>query len=158
AEVSATIRDDAVRKYYRQDLESRLRSFFVSDRSPVISRRGERQRFGFVLRGERGARSDFANPRFSSARQAVAPLSPRLATSPIVRGSRSGLPPREALILLAVINHPYLLETHGEDFAHLEFRHSSASHLRSAILDAASDHGTPNEAGLRTVLETRGFS
>jgi len=37
-----------------------------------------------------------------------------------VRGGRSGFPAREALILLAVINHPGLLETHAEDLAELE--------------------------------------
>jgi DNA primase len=156
AEISATIRDDAVRKYYRQDLESRLRSFFAPDRGVAFNRQ-ERPRFG-LSRGERGARSNFAGTRFPSPHQALALLSPRLATSPIVRGSRSGLPAREALILLAVINHPQLLETHGEDFAHLEFRHPDAASLRSAILDAASDHASSGPVELRDSLKTRNYS
>ena len=48
-----------------------------------------------------------------------------------MRGSRSALPPREALILLAVINHPWLLETHAEELAELEFRHPDGDRLRA---------------------------
>ncbi len=64
--------------------------------------------------------------------------SARLAASPIVRGTRSALPSREALILLAVINHPWLLDTHAEELAALEFRHPDGDRLRAAILDAAA--------------------
>ena len=55
---------------------------------------------------------------------------------PAVRGFRSAMPPREALILLAVLNHPWLLDHHVEEFAELEFRHPDADRLRRAILDA----------------------
>ena len=54
-----------------------------------------------------------------------------------MRGARSALPSREALILLAVVNHPWLLETHAEELAELEFRHGDGDRLRRAILDAA---------------------
>ena len=52
-----------------------------------------------------------------------------------MRGFRTGLPPREALILLAVINHPWLLEAHAEELAELELRHPDADRLRRAMLD-----------------------
>ncbi len=59
----------------------------------------------------------------------------------------AALPPREALILMAVINHPWLLDHHAEELAELEFRHADADRLRRAILDAAGhgplDAGTP---------------
>ncbi len=61
------------------------------------------------------------------------------SASPIVRGFRTALPPREALILVAVINHPWLLEHHAEEFAELEFLNPDADQLRRAILDAATD-------------------
>ena len=48
------------------------------------------------------------------------------------------MPPREALILLAVIEHPWLLETHPEEFAEIELIHPDADRLRRAILEAAS--------------------
>ena len=50
-----------------------------------------------------------------------------------MRGSISTLPPREALILLAVLNHPWLLDSHAEEFAELELLHRDADQLRRAI-------------------------
>ena len=71
-----------------------------------------------------------------------------------MRGARNVLPSREALILLAVINHPWLLETHAEELAELEFRHADGDRLRRAILDAASGHAlTP--AALRAAIAAR---
>ncbi len=64
------------------------------------------------------------------------------------------LPSREALILLAVINHPWLLETHAEDLAALEFRHPDGERLRRAILDASSGH-TLTPAALRAAIAAR---
>jgi len=80
-----------------------------------------------------------------------------------VRGSRSALPRREALILLALINHPWLLDRHAEEVATLEFLNSDADLLRRAILDAAGHAGgdasegqTEDPAGdLRALIASR---
>jgi DNA primase len=48
-----------------------------------------------------------------------------------------------------VVNHPWLLETHAEEFAHLEFLNPDADALRRAILDAIS-HG--DDRPLREVI------
>ncbi len=39
-----------------------------------------------------------------------------------------------------MVNHPWLLDTHAEELAELEFRHGDGDKLRRAILDAASGH------------------
>jgi len=75
------------------------------------------------------------------------PLSPRLQTSSIVRGSRSALPPREALILLAAFNHPWLLETEAEQLADLEFLNNDADALRRIMLDITASRGSPSKTG-----------
>src|SRR5258705_117371 len=86
----------------------------------------------------------------------LAPLSPRLTNSSIVRGSRSALPAREALILLALINHPWLLDTHAEEVAAIEFLNPDADLLRSAILDAAAIHAGSDPPGdLRALIAER---
>jgi DNA primase len=156
AQVASTVGDEAVRKYYREELANRLRGLFAA-REPVDERPrrmgGEpRQRSGqFAGRGR--TRGGSANPR-----DFLAPVSPRLATSPLVRGIRSALPAREALILLAVINHPWLLEAHAEEFAELEFRAADADRLRGAILDAGAGHQLTDGAELRAALEARGMA
>jgi DNA primase len=74
-----------------------------------------------------------------------------------VRGFRSALPPREALILMAVVNHPWLLEYHAEEFAALEFLNPDADHLRRAVLEAALEEA-PDAEALRSAIEARGLS
>jgi DNA primase len=74
-----------------------------------------------------------------------------LQTSSIVRGSRSALPPREALILLAAFNHPWLLETEAEQLADLEFLSSDADALRRVMLDITASR-QPVERPDRTTL------
>jgi DNA primase len=90
--------------------------------------------------------------------------SPQLGLSPIMRGQRSALSRREALILLSLINHPWLLHDHLEEVAALELAHPEANKLRAGIIAAfAGDHhhGTdPAEASekMRADLAARGLS
>jgi len=149
-EVTAAIADEAVRKYYRQDLGQRLRDLFA----PAASGPGRPGRSGgFQRRGDRRGRNGFTPGPFET----LAPRSPRLATSPIVRGSRSTPPPREALILIAVLNHPWLLDDHAEELAELEFLHPDVDRLRRALIDFGAGHGTAEAGSLRNVMLERGF-
>jgi DNA primase len=149
AEVTNQIGDASVRKYYRQDLDERVRALFAPaarENAP----RWERGRFGESSRWQGRGRQG----RRPAPREVLGATSARLATSQIVRGARNVLPSREALILLAVVNHPWLLETHAEELAELEFRHADGDRLRRAILDAASGHSlTP--AALRVAIAAR---
>jgi len=153
AAIAASIGDESVRKYYRKEFEQRLQKLF----EPAIPQKFSAQRpfdRQFTRGGPRDARRKFPEP----PPRPLTPLSPRLPTSPIVRGFRSALPPREALILLAVVNHPWLLDTHAEEFAELEFLHSDADQLRRALLDASHDHGQPAAAAPRAAIAARGLT
>jgi DNA primase len=71
------------------------------------------------------------------------------------------MPPREALILVAVIHHPWLLEHHAEEFSELEFLNPDTDHLRRAVLDAATggQNGAQVDAeGLRAAIAARGLT
>jgi DNA primase len=59
------------------------------------------------------------------------------------------------LILLAVLNHSWLLDTHAEEFAELEFLHRDADRLRRAILDAAVGLAAVDAAELRATVAGR---
>jgi len=91
-------------------------------------------------------------------------MSPHLASSPIMRGQRSALSRREALILQILINHPWLLHDHLEEVAALELAHPEAHKLRAAVISAfAHDHHhspEPSEQAekMRADLEASGFS
>jgi DNA primase len=147
----ASIGDDSVRKYYRQDLGERLRALFAPPVKPEPFNRAGRR---LPARGPGGRAGERGPPSQPSAREALRTMSARLGVSPLVRGFRSALPPREALILLTVTNHPWLMERHAEELAELEFRHPDADRLRRAILDAAG-HGSLDADTLAAALAAR---
>ncbi len=142
-DLTAAIADETVRRYYRQDLWQRLRNLTA----PAPRERAAPGGPGRPRPSGRGGREG----RFQSyvggrgQEPPLVALSPRLRASSIVRGSRSALPPREALILLAAFNHPWLLETEAEQLADLEFLSSDADTLRRIMLDiTASRHADPH--------------
>jgi DNA primase len=150
-EILGGIGHESVRKYYRQDFDARVRALFA----PAQSQGGYERGRSFQQAGRRGGpRGDWR-----TARQARDPFtqSARLGQSPLVRGFRSAISPREALILLAVIEHPWLLEAHTEEFAEIEFQHPDADLLRRSILDAVSGEAVLDPRMLQEALSARGF-
>ena len=162
AAVTGSIGDEAVRRYYRQDFDARLRKLLAPETGSASADRNrgfDRDRFDrkqYDRNSPRGTRRSGWNP--PAGRALVTQLSPRLPTSSIVRGTRSALPTREALILLAVLNHPWLLEAHAEEFSELEFQHSDADILRRAILEAGGGHGPADAQMLREAVAARGLN
>jgi DNA primase len=177
AEICNTIRDDVVRRYYRQDLGERLRRTFT----PQIARSG----YGSSsFRGGPGTHAGGESPRRLGGRGPLGgraggrvaglgpalgpgpyqPASAQLAASPLLRGQRSALSRREALILQSLINHPWLLHDHLEEVAALELAHPEAHKLRAGIIAAfASDHHHSPQAleqseKMRADLAASGFS
>jgi DNA primase len=67
--------------------------------------------------------------------------SPQHAASPVHRGYRATISLREALILQAALNHPWLLHDHLEDLSSIEFRHPDAERLKLALIDIAAHDG-----------------
>ena len=119
------------------------------------------------------ARGRFAGPNGRSAnalasqsinRGPYQAASPQLALSPIMRGQRSAISRREALILQSLINHPWLLHDHLEEIAALELAHPEAHKLRAGIIAAfGHDHHHGDGAcwpsgRMRADLEAGGFS
>src|SRR5437868_4736198 len=179
-ELSNGIRDEVVRRYYRQDLAERLQRTFAPEsgrggfagrgnfRSGPAGRQfqprgaGQANRFGgqgFGGQGRRGAPGPAPLP--SGPYQAA---SAQLAASPIMRGQRSAISRREALILQILINHPWLLHEHLEEVAALELAHPEAHKLRAGIIAAfANDHHHSPDPGeqaekMRSDIEKSGFS
>ena len=159
-EVVRSIGDESVRRYYGQDFSARLRQLL----SPKVDReRSERSRGGSgnVRSGNfrdfsRGMAGPWQRGRLN-VREPMSQPSARLSGSPIVRGYRSALPPREALILVAVVNYPWLLEQHTEEFSELEFLNPEGDQLRRTILEAAIDAGAVDSEALRAAIAARGL-
>jgi DNA primase len=157
-EVTAAIADDAVRKYYRQDFSARLSQFFAPERAQQGEARWREPRSGANWREPRPGgnwrqrrnsewqRGDAPRPAGRSTPYVV--VSQQLASSPVHRGHRTAVPRREALILQAALNYPWLLHDHLEELASLEFRHADAERLKNALIDIAA-----HSAGHAAVLD-----
>jgi DNA primase len=182
-ELTNGIRDEVVRRYYRQDLAERLARTFAPEGGRGGYGRGNFRGAGggesgrpFAPRGSftpgaagrfepRGGRGQGSAAGQTINRGPYQAASPQLATSSIMRGQRSTISRREALILKSLINHPWLLDDHLEEVAALEMAHPEAHKLRAGIIAAfANDHHhhgheTPEHSEkMRADLEAGGFS
>jgi DNA primase len=174
-ELTNGIRDEVVRRYYRQDLSDRINRAFAPETTRGFGGRGGREsgrNFAsraagggrFASRGGKGQWRGQGTTTTVLSRGPYQPASPQLAASPLLRGQRSSLSRREALILQCMINHPWLLHDHLEEVAALEMAHPEAHKLRAGIIAAfANDHHhspDPSEQAekMRADLERGGFS
>ncbi|MFZ2157209.1 MAG: DNA primase [Bradyrhizobium sp.] len=181
-ELTNGIRDEVVRRYYRQDLAERLQRTFAPEGGRGGYGRGNfrgggggesgrrfQPRSNSFTPGAAGRIESRGRPQVSPGSQTInrgpyQAASPQLALSPIMRGQRSAISRREALILQSLINHPWLLHDHLEEVAALEMAHPEANKLRAGIIAAfAHDHHQspePEEQAekMRADLEVRGFS
>jgi DNA primase len=169
-ELANGIRDEVVRRYYRQDFADRLQRSFAPEGGrggygggKFRGRGGESPR-RFAPRAGSGGRFGTGATSSGLAGGPYQAASPQLATSPLLRGQRSMLSRREALILKILVNHPWLLHDHLEEVAALELAHPEAHRLRAGIIAAfANDHHhSPDETEqaekMRADLEKGGFS
>ena len=174
-ELTNSIRDEVVRRYYRQDLTDRINRAFAPETGRGFAGRGGRESgrtfaprgAGAGRFGGRGGQGPGRGQGMATAllgRGPYQPASPQLAASPLLRGQRSSLSRREALILQCLINHPWLLHDHLEEVAALELAHPEAHKLRAGIIAAfANEHHhspDPSEQAekMRADLEKGGFS
>ncbi len=162
-EVTSGIGDEAVRRYYRQDFNARLSQFFApaqaSRREPRAGGGWREQRAGGNWR-DRNAGWQPRNgapqrPATGGRSTPYVVVSQQLASSPVHRGHRLTVSLREALILQAALNHPWLLHDHLEEFASLEFRHPDAERLKGALIDIAAHAAALDAAALKAELAAR---
>jgi DNA primase len=171
-ELTSSIRDEVVRRYYRQDLAERLlRTFAPEAGRGGYTRGGYRGGGAGNYGGESGRRFGSRSPftpgaagRFdsrggraqaSSGSQTInrgpyQAASSQLANSPIMRGQRSAMSRREALILQSLINHPWLLHDHLEEVAALELAHPEAHRLRAGIIAAYANYSHTDDPETET--------
>ncbi|HMJ42267.1 MAG TPA: DNA primase [Pseudolabrys sp.] len=165
-EVTTGIADESVRKYYRQDFQERLRAFFA----PAQNQRGnfqqrgqgqgqpnwrERQQAGAAGPSRFGNNFGAKRPEVGSHNTPYVVVSQQMASSPLHRGARTAVPLREALILQAALNHPWLLHDHMEELASLEFRYPDAERLKAALIDIAAHAAAADSAAIREELSAR---
>lgn len=180
----ASIADEGVRHHYRQDIRDRLRDLWRGGSGGKNAGNGSFQ--GKQQAGKRGwnaknqgwnnlRRTHLGDDR--QRRFAKAPDLPEPTADPSLdfaltqewrhkrlADARSGSSASEfedhraATILLALINHPRLIESHAEDIADLDFNASELDRLKQRIIDIAALAPTLEDFALNTHLQEQGFS
>ena len=144
----AGIRDETVRRFYRDEIEERLRT--------VSPQGGARPRNGYqrpaYQGGPRRGRMDDPAP------------SPRITTSfnPLYAGAtgasgHAAFRDREAMIVSSLLVHPELLGIEAEDLAALHLDDPDAQALRSLLLDAHAEADQPEVEVLESRLRRAGL-
>jgi DNA primase len=169
----ARIEDESVRAHYRQALSQRLQTAWGAPRPQDGSGQGSQAGNGGARWGGQGwqnrgnaPRSRFGTPQpgfrrvlpgrnfppsLGQGAERVNPSS-NLRKSALV-AAEGGLPPyREAVLIKAVLNHPWLIEDQAETIAALPFTSSALSRLRDAILSAQAINNSLDTESLRTHL------
>jgi DNA primase len=157
-EVAAGIGDDAVRKYYRQDFNTRLAQFFAPPARDNAQRGQSWRGRDWRERGSFPPRNGAPRPAPGGRPAPYVVASGQLAASPLHRGHRTAVPRREALILEAALNYPWLLHDHLEELASLEFRHADAERLKSALIDIAAHAAAADAEAVKAELAQRGLA
>ncbi len=147
------IGDENLRRYYREDLNSRLQAQGQGATAKANGFRGTTQ-----WRSDRGAgrsRPGAAQPvGYRNARIAVSPALTRTAMFAV---HANALYPREAQILLTVINHPALLERYLEDLMSMDIANRDGDAIRQGLMDLAGDEFADFQA-LRSALAEAGLA
>jgi DNA primase len=171
-ELTGAIQDEVVRRHYWQHFADRLHTAFAPQASyggGYAAAGGFQQRRGASGPGGESGRAFPSRPPFRSRSgggtgggaggfaglstglrgfgrgMPYQAASPHLASSSVMRGQRSALSRREALILLSLLNHPWLLHDHLEEVAALELAHPEAHRLRAGIIAAFGQYGPSDD-------------
>jgi DNA primase len=144
-----SIGDQSVRRHYMQAFDEKLAAFFqpVRPAGRYDGRRNEDRRGG-TRRGYAGQRT-LGSPRLV--------VSDTLRNSRLLKPARTEASPREAVILMSLVNHPALAESRLESLAGLEFGSPTARKLFSALLELIMADHDISGADLKAALGARGF-
>jgi DNA primase len=135
-DLTRAIPDETLRRFYWQDMEQRLAGLFGA--APAAAAAGRR----FEARPA-AARGGW--------RPGFAPKGPRLgiAGQPLPKRGMLGKPaeaPRDIVILAILVNHPALLDRHGEEVAALDFSNRALAGFRDRLLARSFEPSGPAAA------------
>ena len=159
-EIVRLIGDETVRKHYRADLMERFRRLFA----PAQGSDGWRERGpGARANGARpgnfrgGSRPGRFGGRDFAAREPIGVAGEGMRRSALLRGAAAEIPRNEALLLFAVMNHPWLLDSAAEELAELAFLNKETAELRRVLLDAHMEGDTEDAERLALRIASAGF-
>ncbi|WP_428030643.1 DNA primase [Ancylobacter sp.] len=152
-EIVKVIGDETVRKHYRAELMDRFRRLFAPQSVQADGGRRAGGDYQGRFAGKGGRRP--GAPRALTGRTGVGETMRRSA---LVRGAAAEMPRNEALLLFALINHPWLIDQCAEELSGLSLANREIAELRRALLDAHMDGDTEDSERLGARLEAQGLA
>ena len=169
-----TIADEHVRGHYTQAIRARLREAWggvalnkaPDQRSGGYGQQGPWKANGYAAGSKPGFKPRQQQGRGRMAggsREGMAPGQPwqRQPASDALRqsilataGATATLPNREALLMMAILNHPWLLEEQPEQIAEVNLTSPALIKLRSALLSLEISENSLDSQSLRSHLHT----
>ncbi|TWG92757.1 DNA primase [Mesorhizobium sp. J18] len=143
-ELTNRIRDESVRRHYAQEMRERAHSFFGSSR-PQRQGQGGGFRQGSHYGGGPGA---------AAGRLAV---SESLTRSALVRSTSAALPLRETSIIVALVNHPALIDEYFDAVAELVLTSPELRRLHAVLLDTVAHDEAHERASVIAAIEAAGL-
>ncbi len=145
----AAVSDARVQRHYRDAMKERLRELFVPARG--WSQPGRRQG-----NGQRPVNGKGRGRGSTGTEWRDAPAQPSDLLRRSLSAAGGSLPRREAILLLALVNHTEMLADRVETVADLEFTNVALKDLCSALVDLAAEAPESSEE-LRSRLAGRGL-
>ncbi len=139
-ELAGRIRDESVRFHYNQEMRDRVQNFFGAQRN---RQQGQGRGQG---RGQGNFQNGFKGPgpwsrQGGGGRNAI---TESLGRSALVKRGGEVMTAREATIMVALINHPALIDEFFEHIEFLDLANGDLRKLHAALLDALA-HDMANE-------------
>jgi DNA primase len=142
------IEHKSLRFHYVSALRERLRTQGQGARVPA--RRPEASSWRARVEGGAAPRAKYAKPN-ASARTSS------LLSSPIAQPSAPCSAPREALLIMAIARHPWLLDEHLEEIASLHLDDAGCCRIRNAMLTIHQTEETLDNEKLLERLSREGY-
>jgi DNA primase len=120
------IEHKSLKFHYISALRERLRTQGQASRGQI--RRPDASSWRARVDGAAAPRSRYAKPNVAAARTSS------LLASPIVQPSAPCSAPREALLIIAIARHPWLLDQHMEEIARLQLDDAGCCRIRNEML------------------------
>lgn len=158
------IGDPTVRQHYEQQLRQTLWSW---SRDAVRDLTAPKRTSGGRTAGRSGTAADWRaieRGRLKPHGKAIGPRSaistPAGGVSPpsLIAGRSLAFPTREALMIRALLNHPWLIDDHAEQIAMLEWTAPALAELRDAVLTVHAETNSLDRTALLTHLTSQGFA
>ena len=154
------IQDPSVRTHYERDIKDRL---YQAMRPQTPQARRFTGQYTGQYTGQAAAKPKFQPGRSSGAQRPGQPPMPAQASSSLRNSalavaSTVTLPQREALLLRAAVNPPWLISERAESLAELPLTSEPLLKLRAALLSAQASEKTLDSEELRSHLHNGGFA